>query len=82
MRNVLKKMMGVKFHITSYRVWALRPFKRDVLGAQKFNFLQIAVRCNSKTVSVRQLHGNCVASRISLAYLSYIFFVMFTKKIH
>ena len=34
-----KKMMDVKFHITSYFVWVLRPFKRGVLGAQKFNFL-------------------------------------------
>ena len=39
MRNVLKKMMGVKFHITSYRVLPLRPFKRSVFGAQKCNFL-------------------------------------------
>ena len=31
MRNVTKKKMGVKFHhITSYRVWALRAFKRGV----------------------------------------------------
>ena len=28
-------MMGVKFHITSYRVWAPRASKRNVLGAQK-----------------------------------------------
>ena len=39
-RNELKKMMGVKFHITSYCVWALRTSKRGVLGTQKFNFLQ------------------------------------------
>ena len=34
------KLTGVRFHITSSRVWALRPFKRGVFGAQKFNFLQ------------------------------------------
>ena len=28
MRNELKKMMGVKFHVTSYRVWAPRATKR------------------------------------------------------
>ena len=35
-----KKMMAVKFHITSNRVWALRSSKRGVLGAQTFIFLQ------------------------------------------
>ena len=35
-----KKMMGVKFHIKSYRVWALRASKRSVLGTQEFKFLQ------------------------------------------
>ena len=33
-------MMGIKFYIISYPVWALRLFKRGILGAQKFNFLQ------------------------------------------
>ena len=34
------EIMGVKFDITSYRVWALRASKSGVLGTQKFNFLQ------------------------------------------
>ena len=37
---MLRKMMGVKFLITSYRVWALLAFKSGVLGIQKFIFLQ------------------------------------------
>ena len=41
MRNVLRKNDGRKFHITSYRVWALRVLKRGVLGGQKCNFLQM-----------------------------------------
>ena len=39
MHNVLKKMMGVKFNIASYRIWVPRASKRGVLGVQKFNFL-------------------------------------------
>ena len=35
-----KKMIGVKFDITSYRAWAPRGSKKDVLGTQKFNFFQ------------------------------------------
>ena len=35
-----KKMMGIKFHITSYRICMLQPFKRGVLVAQKLNFIQ------------------------------------------
>ena len=35
-----KKMMGVKLHTKSYRVWTPRASKGEVLGAQKFNFLQ------------------------------------------
>ena len=34
-----KKIMGLKFLITSYHVWALQPFENDILGAQKFIFL-------------------------------------------
>ena len=33
------EIMGVKFDITSYRVWALRAFKRGVLDYQTVNFL-------------------------------------------
>ena len=39
MCNVLKINMGVKFHIISYCVWALRASKRGVLGTYKFIFL-------------------------------------------
>ena len=38
MRNVPKIKMEVTFHITSYRVWALRASNRGSLVAQKFNF--------------------------------------------
>ena len=38
MRNVIKKMMGVKF--TSYRVWAPQAPKHTQMTPQKFNFLQ------------------------------------------
>ena len=40
MLNELKKVMGVKFHITLYRVWAPRTSKRGVFIAQKCNFFQ------------------------------------------
>ena len=36
----LIKMMVVKLHITSYRVWAPRASKRAVLGTHKLNFIQ------------------------------------------
>ena len=40
MRNILKIKLGAKFHITSYRVWALWASRWRVLSTQKLNFLQ------------------------------------------
>ena len=39
------KKLGVKYHFTSCRVWALRSFKSGVLGSQQFNFFRIGQIC-------------------------------------
>ena len=33
---------GRKFHITTYRIWVPRAFKRGILGAQNLNFFKVA----------------------------------------
>ena len=37
--DCVKKMMGVKFHITSYRVWTPQASKSGKIAPQTFNFL-------------------------------------------
>ena len=46
---MVKQMMGVKFHITSYHVWA----PSNAAGAQKGRFGRLKIKLSSKSQNLQ-----------------------------